>query len=57
MGIVGAGKPISETIFFQEKCKCVAKSDLEECACPICTQMSSRRSGGAVDDVSLRIHG
>ena len=33
------GVPISETVFFQEKCKCIVKADHEECACPICTQM------------------
>jgi hypothetical protein len=33
------GVPISESVFFQEKCKCIVKADHEECACPICTQM------------------
>ena len=33
------GVPISETVFFQRKCKCIVKADHEECACPICTQM------------------
>lgn len=37
--IAAGGKPISESIFFQEKCKCVTMADNEECACPICTQM------------------
>ena len=34
-----AGAPISNSVFFEEKCKCVEKADHEECACPICTQM------------------
>ena len=33
------GATISETVFFQEKCKCIVKADHEECACPVCTQM------------------
>ena len=37
--IEAGGKPISSSIFFQEKCKCVVKADNEECACPLCTQM------------------
>eukprot|EP00966_Prymnesium_polylepis_P168116 3886839-Prymnesium_polylepis.1 len=37
--MAAGGKPISESIFFQEKCKCVTLADNEECACPICTQM------------------
>lgn len=37
--IASGGPPISEAIFFQEKCWCIVKADHEECACPICTQM------------------
>lgn len=33
------GVPISDRVFFEEKCKCVVMADNEECACPICTQM------------------
>ena len=33
------GAPISESLFFQMKCWCIDKSDHEECACPLCTQM------------------
>jgi hypothetical protein len=37
--LAAGGKPISESIFFQEKCRCIVKADHEECACPLCTQM------------------